>query len=184
MRTEQIKIYQFAELSEEAKETAKGQYYYDDFWASDRLNSMKAAQELYNLLDIEAELTGVRLYKFIVNNILPRLKLRIKYTLTGNRYPSNKIYQNEKARFSKIQFEEDPINLTGYCADYDFLEPIFDFLSSPDKHTTNYDLLNIDLEQIYKKLAQTDYEDFFEDEQFKEHCDANGYEFTEDGKRY
>lgn len=133
------------------------------------------------MLNTEEEIKGIRLYKFIQNNILPRLKNHIKYVKGGGKYPSSKIYKDEKARFSKIQFNEDAANLTGYCADYSFLEPIFDFLAKPD-NTTSTELARTNLEHIYELEAQNDYESFFDEDNFADHCQANGYTFEENGE--
>jgi len=182
MKTIEINLYSYNELSDKAKQNAKNNFEYDDFWSHERLESMKAAKELYRLFDTDEEIKGIRLYKFIQNNILPKLRNRIKYINGGGKYPSAKIREGEKARFSKIQFNEDAIHLTGYCTDYNFLEPIFDFLKSPDKHTTSADLLNTSLEDIYDRDAQAEYEAFYEDQNFSEHCEANGYTFEENGR--
>lgn len=187
MRTETINIYKFGELNEQAKEKAKEKFEYYDFWQNERRESFKAAKELYKKLETETgdEISGLRLYKFIQNNILPELRKKIKYYKTEGghigKYAASKLDKTGKERFSKIKYEECSINLTGYCADYDFLEPIFDFLKNPDKNTTNTDLMGTDLVSIYERLAQQDYESFYKDDNFEDHCEANGYEFTENG---
>ena len=182
MKTIKINLYSFDELSEDAKQKAKDNFQFDDFWESDRTHSMQKAKELYSMLDGDAgELSGVRLYKYIVNNILPELRRPIKYTTNGIKYPSDKIYKDEKARFSKIQFSEEASNLTGYCDDYEFLDPLLEFLKEPLNSVTGEELANTNLHSIWSKLANEEYESFYEDENFQELCEANEYTFEEDG---
>lgn len=187
MKTISINLYQFNELSKEAKQKVMDNWQYDDAWQADRQKSYDKAKELYALFETEGEISGARLYAFIQNNILPQLKRRIKYVKADlpkgyHKYASSKIYPDEKARFSRIEYSEDASNLTGYCSDYAFLEPIFDFLKNPTDGTTNEDLLNTDLDSIYEKESQSDYNDFFEEANFAENCEANEYTFEENGK--
>lgn len=144
MRTVTETVYTYAELSEKAKQAVKSSWKYDDFWCEERKISMKEAQKLYNILDPAnydnyiLDISGLRLYKYIVNNILPKLKLHFKYVKGGGKYESHKAKSGE--RLSKIQYSYEPSNLTGLCYDYDFLKPIMDFLKKPDENTTNLDL--------------------------------------------
>lgn len=189
MRTVEINLLKYYELSEQAKNKVKENWEFEDFWQGERTKSYEAAKNLLKVFDIDTEISGARLYSFIQNNFLPRLRERIKYskTETGKhyqKYPSSKIYEKEKARFSKIEYSEDAINLTGYCADYIFLDHVFEFLKNPDKKTTNFDLLNENLEYLWEKDVQNEYEAFYEEQNFAEHMESNGYEFTEDGELY
>jgi len=186
MKTVCIELYSYNELSEDAKQKVKDNWQFDDFWGSERNNSQTEAQKLYDKFnELEGEIKGTRLYSFIQNHILNELKTPVKYTKskegTFNKYPSSKIYKDEKARFSRIQFDYEPINLTGYCNDYEFLEPIFDFLKNPSENISSTDLGNTDLDRIGQKCYEDDYTNFYEDESFAEHCEANNYTFEDNG---
>ena len=187
-----INLYEFGELSESAKEKAKSLFYEDwDGWRDERLDSFNAARKLYKLFDTELPVSGVRLFKLIQNRIMPELKQRFKYRkdASGNIeiYPSNGIREHEKARFSNIQYNYEAGNLTGYCSDYDFLQPIFDFIGKPhesiaNKNITSHSLRDTDLECIWERIVDDEFDDYFEDSNFAGHCEANEYFFAEDGK--
>lgn len=191
MRTEQIKIYQFAELSEKAKQTAINNYRYqdnDDFWGPDRLASYEAAEKIYkDLRHIQEEIKGARLVAWIQNNLSHFWTdtNRISKHADGkikNSYFQYKYDNPVKVRLSKV-FKTNNLDncpLTGVCYDFDFLQPIIDFLRNPDKHTTNLDL------EIpsYEEIAEKDFEWMNTDEYISETIEANEYEFTEDGEIY
>lgn len=186
MRTIETTLYKYSELPEDVKQTVKNNWYYNDFWDEDRRASGKAAIEIYNRIN-NTGLNGLRLYKWIVNNILPELTSFRKYykndvnSQPGKYYTTSyKRYNHEKyVRFSYIFKQVEPYNLTGYCADYDFLEPLFNFLKNPIG-----DLSGINVDYIYRQQYESDFEAFFEDANFTEHMEANEYEFTEDGKLF
>jgi hypothetical protein len=191
MRTETISVYKFGELSAEAKQKAIDKHSYEDFWWSERDKSLEAAKELYDKFnELQETIKGVRLYKFIQNNILPELKknlLYVKadgYTKGYTTYVASKIRGKNSARFSKIQYTEEASNLTGYSADYAFLEPISDFMKNPEDSITSEDLYNTSLDDIAQEDANNDWKSFYDEENFEEHCDANNYEFTENGDRF
>lgn len=189
MRTIETTLYKYSELSERAKEYVKNHWDYDDFCGYDRRASGKAAQEIYKRIERvvgENDLSGVRLYKWITNNILPELtavklyyKNTGKFKNTGSYYSMGRYKNNPKnrERYSRIFTNVDACNLTGYCADYSFLGPLFDFLKNPIG-----DLSNVDVNEICSQEYESDYEGFYEESNFADHMEAHEYEFTEDGK--
>jgi hypothetical protein len=183
MKTIEIKVYRFDELSEKAKEKAKESFGYDNPWENEIAESMRLAGGIYDEIN-KSDLSGLRLYKWIVNNILPDLTAQKKYYVSNGSYNSyfsvkRKIYAGEKARFSKIIKEIDALHLTGVCFDYDFLEPLFDFLRNPIG-----DLSHVDVYYICDRIVEKEREYFFMDANFSEHCDINGIMFYENGKMY
>jgi len=208
MKTIEIKIYSFSELSEDAKEKAINNYRnsdYDNFYAEELTDSVKAFLELFNieiynryshfkLSNIDAsilELQGIRLYKWLINNYYSDL-FKPKYIKSINREIYSralicKVKTGHKGNkytqiYSKLNVSNDCI-LTGVCYDNDILKPIYDFLSRPDKSTTYEDLMQ-DVENAVTKAYQ-DIEDWINsDEYIIENIESNDYEFTEDGKRY
>jgi len=111
--------------------------------------------------------------KFIVNNYWHTLFKPKTYYLNGN---------FKKQRKSRV-FTDKCCVLTGYCADEDILKPIHDFLKSPDKDTTLYDLMDKCLDSFFKS-CRDDMEYQCSEECFEESCEANDYEFYESGKMY
>ena len=189
--TKTYDIYQLGELSATARETAYSEWLntFDYSWASDNRNTLDAFERIFNIKVTdwsydtcrysyhftshysgdEEELSGIRLLKFIVNNYW--------HTLF-----KPKTYYLKKQRKSRV-FTDKCCVLTGYCADEDILKPIHDFLKSPDKDTTLYDLMDKCLDSFFKS-CRDDMEYQCSEECFEESCEANDYEFYESGKMY
>lgn len=183
MKTIKIKVYEFNELSETVRERVKDSFVYDNPWENEIINSMRRAEDVYDEIK-RTDLSGLRLYKWIVNNILPDLTAQKKYYVSNSTYNSyfsvkGKIYDGEKARFSKIFKEVEPTNLTGVCFDYDFLGPLFNFLNNPIGK-----LDHVNVNKIYETICEDEEISFFKDENFSDFCDANDYYFFENGKMY
>ena len=194
MKTVEIKLMTFAELSEEAKQNAIDNYrnrpYFDDFWENERVNSFKAAEKIYkDLRHIQEEIKGARLVAWIENNLshLWTDTNRISKHADGkikNSYFQYKYDNPVKVRISKV-FKTNNLDncpLTGVCYDFDFLQPIIDFLRNPDEHTTNLDLVI----PSYESIAERDHEYMNTDEFIIEEIENrhDGEEFTEDGEIY
>lgn len=206
MKTKTINVYSFDELNEDAKEKAidtyrnKGydnQYYYDEITAS-----VKAVIELFNLKtgrtysdircshidDTILELTGVRLYKYLINNYYSDL-FKPKYIKTIGRElrckqficKVSKNYKGEPYTqiFSKNRISQDNCPLTGVCYDNDVLRPVYDFLKRPTKST--FEELIREIESAITKCYDDSDEWLNSDEFIKDEIEANEYEFDEDG---
>lgn len=214
MKTIRTKVYQFSELSKEAKKNAinqwrnresNNQFYYDEI-----IDSVKAVLELFNLKtgreytdlryshidDNILELSGVRLYKYIVNNYWSSLYKRkflgsigdnrvIKHRMSKtNFYDMSKGARVNSSNFiySNIQFDNS-CTLTGVCYDMDILQPVYDFLKRPDKSTTFEDLIN-SIESAISKTFDNTEEWLNSDEFIADEIQANEYDFTKDGKLF
>jgi hypothetical protein len=132
--------------------------------------------------DTEIEdLKGIRLMTYLYNNYFRYLFKGKYYSLWSKteKSPHNPQYGKLKSRHSKVTFNNDCV-FTGYCMDHDTLEPIYKFLKQPDKHTTFYELMN-DCLQSWAKAASNDMESYYSEENFKATCEANEWEFLEDG---
>lgn len=208
MRTIRTKVYNFNELSEPAKQKAinwyrsanDDSYYYDEI-----ISSAKAIVDLFGLktgrscTDIRTghmddnilELSGLRLYKYIVNNYYNTL-FTPKYIKTIDRELKCKqfickVHAGVKGKFtqlfSKLTRVNDGCPLTGVCYDYDILQPVYEFLQNPKKETTFKDLID----SIESAISQTfrDAEEWVNsDEYITEQIEANEYEFTQEGNRF
>jgi len=155
MRIEQTKIYQFSELGERAKESARDWYreglYNDPPWLEEHQESRKAALAWIENVG-HSELTGVRLFKYIQNNMAPG-------TLDGN------------------------CPFTGYCGDEYALDVVREFMARPTYGTNVLDLktwINSAMDLMWDR----EFEWLHEDEQIDESIEANEYEFTENGAVY
>jgi hypothetical protein len=195
MRTIETQIYTFAELSDKAKEKAISDYYnrsgfhWMDESCKSLLDGVRMFADLKNWsIDPECPahssidfkiheseeiqtLTGLRLRTWLINNVA---------------FYVPKIYRKGNAKRKSRLFSE--LNMyTGYCMDLDFWKPFLDFISGPKLYPGFYstnleDLLN---DSIYNCLnaIQDDVEGQQTEDYFSDFCEANGYEFTEDGKR-
>lgn len=172
MRTIELNLFKFEELSKEAQEVAKKNVEFEQY-DSDLWLCARKAQELYNRLKIGEAISGNRLRTWIVNNILP--------DLTSTKYYGKRYGENAKFRFSKIFTEVDECNLTGVCFDYDFLKPLMDFVKEPNENVNNYQLARTDLNMIAQELIAAEMDYFYSDEGFSEYCEAENIEFLRDG---
>ena len=193
--TKTYDIFQLAELSAAARRTAYDEWLkgFDYSYSSVNQNTLDAFERTFNIkvydwfYDIykysyrftshysgeEENLKGIRLLKYIVNNYWHILfKPRTYY------HKSN----HKKQRKSRI-FMDDSCVLTGYCADEDILKPIYDFLKTPDTHTSLYDLMDKCLDSFFKS-CRDDMEYQCSEANFEESCVANDYEFLENGEMY
>lgn len=208
MKTVTINIYNFSELSETAKQNAINNYRsqgIDQFYFDEIIDSVKKLADIFNLkfgreyTDIRTghiddnilQLSGVRLYKYLINNYYTDLfkpkyircidrELHCKqFICKVNKYKDGK---TSTFLYSKLKFDNCCV-LTGVCYDDDILEPIYNFLKRPDSKTTFEDLIQ-DIEAAIQKTFNNTEEWLNSDEFITETIEANEYEFTEDGERY
>lgn len=191
--TRDYNLYQFYELSEEAKKSAYSEWMQNScyVWNADNERTMKCFEEIFNITindwnydtctyyyrftshysGEEEELCGIRLLKYLVNNYWKVLFPAKEYWTKGY----------TKSRKSRIFVQKDCV-LTDYCADYEILLPIYDFMKSPDD-TTLYELVDRCLEGFFK-YCRDDMEQNFSEEAFEENCAVENYEFLSDGKMF
>ena len=155
-------LFQLAELSAVARETAYGEWLhtFEYGWNSENRNTLDAFESVFNIKvndwsydtcrysyhftshysGEEEQLNGIRHLKYIVNNYWHILFKPKTYYLKGD---------YKKRRKSRV-FTDNCCVLTGYCADEDILKPIYDFLKAPDTRTTLYDLMDKCLDSFFK----------------------------------
>jgi len=208
MKTIEIKVYSFDELSDEAKKFALDKYLEDesfDWIWHDACNTIKAFVDKQSIVETSREswliprfsvdydelleLSGIRLMKYFHNNYDFLFKRRYRKHFDGHknhRNIVNKIAPSTGNKYcfyySSIFIDDNCCPLTGVCYDDDFLRPIYEFLKSPD----NRNFRDI-IEQCFKSLEKAinnEIEGNSTIESFSEHCDANDYQFLENGKRY
>jgi hypothetical protein len=207
MRTIRTKVYKFNELTQQGKDKAIERYRNnnaDDIQTSsdEIIDSAKAAAELFNLkfgreyTDIRTghiddnilELSGIRLYKYILNHYYISL-FTPKYIRSIDR-PVKwkaficKVHKGQSGEytqiFSKLERDNSCV-LTGVSYDNDILQPVYDFLSYPNKATTFSDLIT-DIEHAIGKTFQAVEEWMNSREYIIETIVNNEYEFTIDGR--
>lgn len=208
MRTIRTKVYKFVELSEEAKEKAVSSYrsrehdysfYYDEI-----ISSVKKVVELFDLKtgrewtdlrtshidDTICELSGVRLYKYIINNYGKDLfkPLYIKSIDRPVKWKQFicKVHKGNSGEYTILYSKYKTDNscpLTGVCYDNDILQPVYSFLSRPEKSTTFESLIS-EVEYAIQKTFDNTEEWVNSDEFISEEIESNEYEFTKDGKQF
>lgn len=188
MREITVRLFRFSELSESAKQKAVDYYVsnmWDDCYWSERVASYEAAKEIYKRLRyIDGEISGARLVAWIENNLAwqwtkPNYVSKHKSGKFKNCYFSYKYDEPTKVRRSRI-FRTNTLELcplTGVCYDYDFLEPIINFLKKPSSSITNMDLKCPDYERIAQR--EIDYMTSFEGA--SEELTQLDYEYLVDG---
>lgn len=211
MRTIRTKVYQFGELSKDAQQKAISQFRNmgndNQFYFDEIIESVKAVCELFNLKtgrqwsDIRTshidddilQLSGIRLYKYIVNNYWNSLYKRkffgsigdnrvIKHRMSKtNFYDMGKGARVNSSNFiySNVQFDNS-CTLTGVCYDNDILQPVYDFLKRPDPSTTFEHLIQ-EIESAISKTFDNTEEWLNSDEFIQNEIESNEYEFKADG---
>ncbi len=208
MKTIEIKLYQFSELSDEAKETAMRNFdnSNDAYYDYEEINgSIKAMAELFGLkfgreysdlrtghiADNILNLSGARLYTYLINNYYSDL-FKPKYIKIIDRHVFWKPFICKRANgkvtpeytqiFSKSFVDNDCV-LTGVCFDNDVLQPVYDFIKRPTNDTFE-ELIN-DISNAISALYRRT-EDYYNSREYIiETFEANDqWEFTEDGNIY
>jgi hypothetical protein len=178
--TKEVTLYTFDELDDDAKEVAREWFRSCDphlDWSGEWQDTLKAFTDQFPVEAADwqvgpfypshcdarftgdgdaAELAGVRAWKWLHNNGFA--------TLHG----------------TPIQYAKESYTLTGYCADWNILEPLALFLARPDPRTTLEDLMQ-DCLTAWASGYQADMEDALEDEQVDDMLRANEYTFTAAG---
>tara|TARA_R110002020_G_scaffold334555_2_gene549801 strand:- start:10520 stop:11131 length:612 start_codon:yes stop_codon:yes gene_type:complete len=157
MKTLEIQLFNFEELSKESKENAIQQiegtrdYFYiwdESYQTVKKFNYIFDLKEGYNSwlnyqsnFDENIEnLKGLRLRKYILNNYFNSLYKGKYYSTSG--YFDDKNKYHYKKRYSKCQFENCCV-LTGLCYDDDILKPIYELIEYKKENRQYLDNINI-----------------------------------------
>jgi len=194
MKTIEVKLYSFSELSDKAKQIAIDQYrdsQTEYFWAEENRQSLEAFcnafpvqvknwsydaqshnESVLYIGDADFQtMSGPRLISYLINCNWPDLFEYKKYTL-----PSG------KTRKSRITIVETSCPFTGYYMDEVLLSPVREYLKKP----LNMDFEDLLTECVYRwgKACMEDCAYQISDEYIIETLINNDYDFTEDGKMY
>jgi hypothetical protein len=210
MKTLEIKLYEFSELSYEVQQVAIENLdltYNMEFSCDDALETVKAFQLIFPIEYTEIDytygkayckyvgeenhrnLSGIRLLKLLENNYLPDLrKGKYRSTESTTKHPCIRVkkYANGNtfsAFYSRIFFEYDNCPLTGMCYDYDILKPILNFRKNPSDSITFEELLQDCLTSLAKALER-EYDYINSDEAKIQHLIDSDMQFLECGEIY
>lgn len=130
--------------------------------------------------DISGEsVRGLRLRTFILNNFSDVLYELKKQYVRG--YVPH--YAN-KHRISHVFTTETCCPFTGFCADDDMLQPMWDFIANPTSKPPTYDLNDLmdDCVSAWNRAWEDECKYYFSDECIIEYLRESDYQFTEDGE--
>lgn len=166
MRKIEQTVYQYSELSDKAKEKA---YYKwlslssDYPWYNDNSKTVEEFAKALGLWHLHADSAECLIRELKNLDILTKEGLRGK----GKKFVKS--------------LEEKDCPFTGYWLDY----VIFDTLKEHCKvHPFDIKAAVIDALQNVEKAIQQDIDDYYSQESFADHCEANEYEFFADGTQY
>lgn len=178
METRTYNVYEYSELSERAKETARSNHAANNgyAWADEALKSIKALAEHF----------GGKLVRYDVDwgDSVPCSPP--KFDMPEYDPEDTDAYLEIKALVDQLgDFDPNTLKgtgecvLTGFCMDEDAIDGL-----RKAWHDGERDLTAL-MEAAYDtwlKGCQDDYQHLYSDEEFADHCEANNYRFTEDGE--
>lgn len=206
MKTIELKLYSFNELSKEAQKKVVDSWEpFTDYITSEAFDAAQKFFALFNsrltsldfdreewscsgLPDNLLEVSGLRLATWLQNNVADQL-FKPKYLKCFDGHKKHKMCANRTAKrtgkrycfaYSNVQRVSD-CPLTGVCYDYSILKPLLDFMSRPDNTTTARELIGDCLQSLCKDVtAEIEY--LSTPDAVSEECAANDYMFTAEGK--
>lgn len=137
----------------------------------------------------DEELSGKLLFRYVNNNIIPRL-MKGKYHSVW--YTDENSKQTYKKRRSKVVIETEPEKgtcpMTGYCGDCDVIEPLMKYYRNWAKYPDDYtfaDLMEECIDALFKAW-QNDIEWQMSDECVDENIESNWGDnwYDENGKEF
>lgn len=211
MKTIRTKVYQFNELTEQAKQQAINDYRNagidTDFIYDDAHNTVKEFNDLFGTkedsrswLDINTghiddnimNLKGLRLRTYIINNFGHKLYKGKYFSLWSKTEKSYKHYKDGypvlKSRYSKVLFDNCCV-LTGVCYDDSILQPVYDFIENYKGKADYYSymdfetLMNDCISELEKDI-ESEVEDMNGDEYITEQLENNEQDYTKNGEKF
>ena len=175
MKTIQVNVFSFSELSDEAKEKALknwGESDIDYFWGNDAVKSLQAFIEHFN-----GDLSNYNI------DFLEPYRNNYHITVPDN-MTAKEIFSllKQLGSYNKKTLRGDgECKLTGYCMDEELIDGFRRAWFNSER-----DLMQLIYAGIHtwEQAIKSDYEYEFTEEFFKDHAESNNYEFTEDGERY
>jgi hypothetical protein len=212
IETTETKVYKFSELSEEAKNTVRYETINCsvwEFWGGDIEKTLEEFQTItackvslvsssqceyyiidsypthwYDGNDFFNDLQGARTLSWLEHNVIKYVR-KPKYLSMCNGI-KNCVGVNSISRNSKCQTDLDGCNLTGHCYDNSILWPIISKEGRREiveQNLTPYEVIEKCLQSFHDDIKSED-DAMKKDDYLIDHCEANNYEFTEEGKLF
>ena len=193
--TRNYDVYEVTELSNEAKQRAYEDWLSNSCYYPYESDDNNTLYEFIRLFDIKItdyeyssykydysfkslnykeidKLSGLRLYKYLVNNFW-------NYLFKHKTYYHKDYFKNGEKRISNIFYTNDCV-LTGVCSDNAILEPIYDFLKKPNNYISFLELIDTCLNSFFRYCSKS-MEECESESNFIEECKANNYAFLSNG---
>lgn len=171
MREVTTKIYKFDELSKEAQE-----YAHENFWMR---TEYPWHPEVEDVLRELSDLFSFSVYSWEYDSIMAQHN----ESYSERHYMTSGDDARQWFKKYKAVINNHNCPLTGYYLDECALDPIRQFLEQPDRTDSVADVLTECVGNVFR-AAVSDVEYYYSFESFAESCDANEYEFTENGDIY
>jgi hypothetical protein len=197
MKTVEIQIFQFNELSEESKNVAREWYRNGNFdypWHEGTVDDFKANQKEFNVEQVYfsgfysqgdgamfeySDISSQYKEQLIDGLKLPEWKKRVlkKYTYISCSGKHSGHYYHERSCSHSFNIEAD--NGAQY---YPNIERLIDLVAADIEDAIEQNYISI-ARELYRNLEK-EWDELNSDESVDESITANEYEFTENGKRY
>jgi hypothetical protein len=187
MKTIEIEVYNYSELSYNAKDKVKKWIYEGLDYISDEAGKtldafFKLFPASYHNVDFnEPYRNDIRVSNNMEGKELFRFMDSIYYSFFKGKHYGKFVNQKYIKRTSKVMFEADNCPLTGMGYDYSILNPILEYYKNPDSISDLSELLSACVDSLCKDI-QDEICGRLTDEAIIEHCKANEYFFTESGE--
>lgn len=181
MKTKQINVYEFSELSEKSKKKALENYsnttdYHSESETSETVNAF------CNAFWVSLDWYDVYWVWYSLNNIEDDV-LELSWKKLREYLLDTKDIQGKYWESIITKWYSWP--MTWYYMDCDILEPIGNYIEKNDTEdkTTYWDLI-VRCMNAFAKSVENDYTYQVSEEWYRGYCDANECEFTEDGELF
>lgn len=176
-------VYTVDELSSHAFANAYSNYLsrIDYTWSSDWKNTLDAFCSRFCVKLTDYEISTYYKYSFSFetytgSNVAQCHGIRLNKFLNNN----DRYWYSYGKKFVGIEFLAEQCGLTGYCGDYQVLKPIVEAKQYKRIFNSYEELIEACIDNLFKGwLEDMEYEE--SEECFKEMCEANDWEFDEDG---
>jgi len=163
--TETFKVYTFSSAPKEVKEKIRDYFHSEfDLYEHCMIERIETLKKVAEILDADLD--------YSISCVPDRYEFIKMSPKSGFVYNEGLDFES----FWNVINQEKECPFTGICYDHDIIDQF-------TKHNLNEEKLNEVLSD-YLKSIHDEYESMLQDDYLEDLCDANEYEFTENGKLY
>ena len=177
MRTIKLKLYSFDELSKEAKQKALENYVHsaEYFWGDDAIKSLEGFCKHFECSLKKYSIDWLEGYRNEYSFYIPEHMRNLSEEEMGEYIESMGSYDKETLKGT------GECKFTGYCADEDAADGARKAYFEGERNID--EILGTGFESWYS-ACKSDFEYQLTEEYYSEHCEANEYEFYENGEMH